>query len=313
MHHFLHVRNYQKLRQTQNLTCCNEILKYTNNYKYLGILFNEHLQDKPCVDALTGAATRSFGRVVNLFRQLKNMGINSYQTLYDSYVLSILNFGSAVWGYSEQTAPQVLSNRVKRYYLGVHTFTPVAATSLEFDWLDIKYLRWLEMARLANMIKGMPEHRWLKKVLRWDLSLKSNGWADQLLLILQHAHVEFDIDDSNLIDLDALRQQYLILNRQKWLLEAADKTKLRTFLEVYDPENPRAIVESLLPRNHRSLLSKIKTGVLPLHLETGRWKDKPIEERLCIVCNSGNLENEYHFLGHCEAYDEVREEFVKEL
>ncbi len=143
--------------------------------------------------------------------------------------------------------------------------------------------------------------------------MKSNVWADQLMMVLQHAHIDFDINDNSLIDLEALRQQYLILNRQKWLLEASDKTKLRTFLEVYDAENPRAIIESLLPRNHRSLISKIKTGVLPLHIETGRWKDKPIENRLCMACNSGNLENEYHFLGHCEAYEEVREEFVTEL
>ena len=89
----LQVRNYQRARQSIELVCCNETLKYTSNYKYLGILFNEHPRDKPCIDALTGAATRSFGRIVNLFKSLKNMGINSYQSLYESYVLSIMNFG----------------------------------------------------------------------------------------------------------------------------------------------------------------------------------------------------------------------------
>ncbi len=150
-------------------------------------------------------------------------------------------------------------------------------------------------------------------MLKWDLSLKSNGWADQLLLVLQHAHIDFDIDNDCLIDLDLLRKQFLKLNRQKWLLEASEKTKLRTFLEVYDDDNPRAIVESLLPRNHHSLISKLKTGVLPLHIETRRWKDKPIEHRLCVVCDSKNLENEYHFLGHCTAYDQVRTQFVEDL
>ena len=169
------------------------------------------------------------------------------------------------------------------------------------------------MARLANRIKGMPDSRWPKKILRWDLSLKSNGWADQLLLVLQHAHVEFDINDDSLIDLESLKNQYLVINRQKWLLEASEKTKLRTFLEVYDPDHPRAIVESLLPRNQRSLVAKLKTGVLPLKLETGRWKDSPLEHRLCIVCDDKKLENEYHFLVHCTAYDEIRDEFVERL
>ena len=78
------------------------------------------------------------------------MGINLYMTLYESYVLSILNYGSAVWGFGGQSAPQVLSNRIKRFFLGVNSFNPVASVSLKFDWLDIKFLRWIEMVRLAN-------------------------------------------------------------------------------------------------------------------------------------------------------------------
>ena len=144
------VRNYQQPRQLAQLTCCNETLCYTSNYKYLGILFNEHLHDKPCVDALTGAAARTFGRIVNPFKQLKTMGIISYQSLYESYVLSILNFGSTVWGFGEQSAPQVLCNRIKGYYLGVHVFTPVAAMSLEFDWLNIKYSRWPKKCKASK-------------------------------------------------------------------------------------------------------------------------------------------------------------------
>ncbi len=94
-----------------------------------------------------------------MFKQLKNMDINSYTTLYESYVLSILNYGAAVCGFNEQSGPQVLSIHIKRYFLGVNSFTPVASTSLEFDWLDIKFLRRLEMARLANRIKKMPDSR----------------------------------------------------------------------------------------------------------------------------------------------------------
>ena len=288
-------------------------LRYTTNYKYLGILFNEHLHDKPCVDALTGAATRSFGRVVNLFKQLKNTGINSYQLLYESYVPYTLNFGAAVWSFSEQSAPQVLSNRNKQFYLGVHAFTPVAAMGLEFDWLDTKFLRWIEMARLANRIKSTNDEQWPKTILKWDLSLKSNGWADQIKHVLQYANVENDLGDEQLTDLDALKSRLLVLNRQKWLLDAADKAKLRMFIEIYESGHPRAIVESLLPRGQRSLVSKLKTGIFPLHLETGQWKDTPLENRTCSACDKRLLENEYHFLIHCTGYDDMREEFVKEL
>ncbi len=36
--------------------------------------------------------------------------------------------------------------------------------------------------------------------------------------------------------------------------------------------------------------------ILPLHIETGRFRDERIDERVCLLCNSGEVENEIHFL-----------------
>ena len=121
----MHIRNYQKPVCKKPLFCGAEKLEYTSTYKYLGYILQEHLQDKPTVDALTAAATRSFGCIVDIFKSMKDVCINSYKTLYESYILPILGYGSEVWGYNEQSLPRVLSNRVNRFYLGVNAFTPV--------------------------------------------------------------------------------------------------------------------------------------------------------------------------------------------
>ena len=88
--------------------CCNQALAYASKYKYLGYIMDECLSDKPIVEALTNSATRAFGKVVNIFKILKNMEINSYKSLYNSYILSIMNYASAVWGFNEQAGPQTL-------------------------------------------------------------------------------------------------------------------------------------------------------------------------------------------------------------
>ena len=128
------------------------------------------------VDALTTAASRSFGRIVSSFNKLKNMGIKTYETLYESYVLSIANYTAGVWVYGEFNQPQVLQNHIQRFFLGVHTFTPVSATNMEFD---MKFLRWQEIIRYYNRLVDMPEHRWPRKILNWDMSLKTEGWFNQ--------------------------------------------------------------------------------------------------------------------------------------
>ncbi len=36
---------------------------------------------------------------------------------------------------------------------------------------------------------------------------------------------------------------------------------------------------------------------------------KPADERHCIVCRTGDIEDEIHFLCHCEGYNELRSNF----
>ena len=59
-----------------------------------------------------------------------------------------------------------------------------------------------------------------------------------------------------------------------------------------------------LSRSLRSYIAQIRCGVLPLHIETGRYRNLKVEERLCKVCDSQSVENELHFIFDCEAYSQ---------
>ena len=49
-------------------------------------------------------------------------------------------------------------------------------------------------------------------------------------------------------------------------------------------------------------------GVLPLEIETGRFKNIQPEERYCVLCNQGLVEDEKHFLCTCKLYASIRNE-----
>ena len=85
---------------------------FVEKYKYLGVFLQEHLSFKPTVEALTSSASRSYGRIVNMFKKLTNMGIRTYDTLYTSYVVPIMNYAAGVWGFAEFPEPQTLQNRI---------------------------------------------------------------------------------------------------------------------------------------------------------------------------------------------------------
>ncbi len=223
----VHVRHPQKKRCTTPVYCCNEQLAYTDTYKYLGYYINEHLSFNNTVTTLTKSASRSFGRVVNILKKLKNLGFKSYQTLYHSYVTPIMNYCSAIWGFSEQHDPQVLQNRVSRFFLGVNRYTAVAATSTELDWLDPKFQRWLEIIRYKNRLATMDPDRLPVKIYKWEESLNHKGWVKDLKFILHYCNMPESTDLDAVCDLDVAESRLKQINRDKCWVECHGKPKAK--------------------------------------------------------------------------------------
>ncbi len=67
-------------------------------------------------------------------------------------------------------------------------------------------------------------------------------------------------------------------------------------------------VKHCTPRR-RSQMPQFRIGFLPLHIETGRFRDKRIDERVCLLCNSGEVDNELLYLCVCNTYSNYRQKF----
>ena len=51
---------------------------------------------------------------------------------------------------------------------------------------------------------------------------------------------------------------------------------------------------------------------MPLKVETGRYRNTPLENRLCTYCDKGEIEDEVHFLNNCDLYTDLRTELLHE-
>ena len=124
-----------------------------------------------------------------------------------------------------------------------------------------------------------------------------------------------DENPDSKINLDDLTSKLKVQNRNIWWQESLIKDKLCTFREICDRNEIQSTVKTNLDRGARSLAIKLKVGVLPLKIETGRWKKKKDEPKndKCEICTSNAIENEYHFLLHCDALSEVRNEMFAKL
>ena len=61
-------------------------------------------------------------------------------------------------------------------------------------------------------------------------------------------------------------------------------------------------------KSFRSFIAQLRSGVLPLKVEGGRFSQKKLEERICEICNDG-VEDELHFIFNCPEYKYLRIDF----
>ena len=65
---------------------------------------------------------------------------------------------------------------------------------------------------------------------------------------------------------------------------------------------------SMLPLSHWC-----RFGILPLNIETGRFRNQPIEQRICNLCELNEIEDELHFLFKCTLYNDCRKIWIENI
>ena len=159
---------------------------------------------------------------------------------------------------------------------------------------------------------------WPKHVFQWFFDLAQNrikNWEYFVLKIYRLNDLEFlKVTRPRFIPA-IIQQSFSILkiaeNKQwvKYLFNdrnLVNDNKLRT----YECFKSRLVTEDYvklnIPRHERRILSMLRCGTLPLHVETGRWcrPVKPFDQRICTYCD----QNEVHFLIECDIHDDSRVE-----
>ncbi len=112
-------------------------------------------------------------------------------------------------------------------------------------------------------------------------------------------------------DIKPIQSRMLRQCREEWKNATEDMTKLDTYREVKDFADISTLVKANLPRNEQSLVARLLCGILPLKIETGRFRDAKRQTRKCKVCLEDKVEDECHFIFVCSALKEVREVKLK--
>ena len=100
--------------------------------------------------------------------------------------------------------------------------------------------------------------------------------------------------------------------QEEWRIRMDGKRKLRTYKTIKRELVTEKYMEEGTAQQRRVMVM-MRGGTNDLRIETGRYEKLEEGERICIFCESGEVENERHFLCRCEAWKDEREVVLREV
>jgi hypothetical protein len=98
--------------------------------------------------------------------------------------------------------------------------------------------------------------------------------------------------------------------QRSWLVGCLSKPKLRSYCKF---KFELKLEPYLLDSNSlgRRVLFGLRSGSNRLRIETGRWLRPRLEEkdRVCVLCDGQQVEDEFHFVTSCQMYADLRKNF----
>jgi hypothetical protein len=285
----------------------NDVIEYVSNYKYLGIYLDEHLSFSETIDTLSASGSRALGSIINKYKRNNHMGFNTYRSLFDTGVAPIMDYCCAIFAHKNCDKIDQIQQRAMRIYLGVNKYTPLLGITGDMGWEPGEIRRKINTLRYWNRLIKLDDNRLTKQVFLYDYVTNNvNSWnpfVKKIFKQLEKVHIYESMLPCNL---DEAKKQLIASNEVKWKANIEIKAKLRFYKKFkINLETEKYVVLNLSPQS-RSYLAQLRFGVLPLAVETGRYRSVPLNDRLCEICDQNKVEDEIHFLFFCTKYVKYR-------
>ena len=106
-----------------------------------------------------------------------------------------------------------------------------------------------------------------------------------------------------------------IQNREEkeWQQEVASKRKLGNYRTLKTDLRLEQYLTVEANKKGRELLTQLRVGNSNLRIERGRWVGEKEQDRKCMTCMNGEIEDERHFVLDCVTYSDLRDKMFREI
>ena len=230
-------------------------------------------------------------------------------------VQSVLDYATEVFGGMERwEEAERVARKMGRAILGVRSSTANEVVMGELGWWTMKarrdFLRLLYWREIVARKKGL---RWeVYQEGRRRIGRDKEAWCDYTRKIMKELGLGEYWEKQDVEKIHKGEWRVIVgkkmqeKEQEEWKRRVESKSKLRTYRKVKTELETEEYLEEGTAQERRVMVM-MRGGTNDLRIETGRYEKLEKDERKCIFCESGEVEDETHFLCRCEAWREERE------
>ena len=291
------------LRQNESWYYNNIQLDIVSDFVYLGATFNSSGSFATNHQTIIGKGLKAMNVLFNNTSQF-DLSPKTLCQLFDAFVGSILNYACETWGYSKSKDIERIHLKFCKRILNVKLTTSNAGVYGELGRYPLyisRYNRiikyWLKLIKTDNCI--------LKAIYNVSLFDCLNGkknWSYYVKTILYKYGFGYIWEQPYNIDEQlfcAVFKQRLIDNAiQEWNDDLNNNRTMSLYRLVKNEFGYEKYLNLSKYKSYRQHITKIRLSSHKLRIETGRYGRNRIDrnERLCQICNCGDIEDELSFI-----------------
>lgn len=294
-----------RLKNSENWRFKGEAVEVVRSYKYLGVTltpklsFACHFKDRVATSKLVVNSTWS-----NLFKS-NDIPLRAKWAVFEAVCRSVVCYGAQVWGFKGVDELEGFQRFCLKRMLGIPKVTPNYAVYLETG-VDIMRLHVLNLHfQYVLKVLDLPDSR-LPRRLASAVIERREGWFKEWIALAERYGCDFDPDPLARqqwgVQLKIMSEKIRTATRDHWVQKANNSC----FHAVYPRLNwnlgGKCYLTGLYNRLFAGIIFKARTEMLPLNNQPYR----DAGQRICSLCNSGEVENVMHFLGRCAVLREIR-------
>lgn len=297
-----------------------ERVNVVSYYKYLGVLFSCRLNWSSATKILAQQGKKSFMSLRRRTRLLGNLSYEHFFKIFDTMIVPILTYGAEIWGYQTYETIERVQYLACRMFLSVHQNSPNCAVLGECGRFKLLVVTAKKCVKYWVKLLKMPRSRYASKCYAMLYHIDSSqtrtspNWVTHVKDILLSCNMHDAWDAQTVSNVKCFLEVFVTRLKYRlyldWHGDISTMDKLDSYRNFKIRLEPERYLFSVNIPNHRFMLSRFRCSSHCLRIETDRKNNMDRNERICLLCNFSEIEDEYHFLLVCPFFNVFRKKYI---